>query len=609
MFNRLAIWQRLFVLSLAFMIPVLALLYFLVGEQSLAIDFARKELAGVEYFRAARPLLASLLADRDLRIAVSTGASLRVSEIASRSEAIDDSFASLQRSAGALSIPLVAAGGLSAIERRWGEPEQRAGAAGTAVIEELLRHVVAIGNESNLVLDPDVDSYYCMDAVVFKLPKLLTELSDVRGQVLEVTAGLENGAAPDAGQRETLQALAVTLGEALAATRDNIEFGYRYNPEVERRLGARFRDTGTHVERIVAILTGFGDQPRRADVLFDDATAAIDATFLAYDAALDMLQGLIEQRIAAFERRRIVSLSVVAISLLIGFAIVFSIQRYMEARNHDLSQALDRLTLTQSQLVESEKMAALGGMVAGIAHEINTPIGIGVTATTSLDDESRRLETLAASGRMTRSDLAAYVQVSRDCSRLILSNLNRASDLIQSFKQVAVDQSSERRRQFYVKGYLEEILQSLYPRLKKTTHTVSIFGDETLLLDSYPGALAQIVTNLVTNSLVHAYEPGHGGTITIRAEAVDGGVRLTYSDDGKGVPARHLDKIFDPFFTTKRGQGGSGLGLNIVYNLVTQRLKGQIRCESQEGAGTTFVVDIPDLSPSAAISDRESRVV
>jgi signal transduction histidine kinase len=542
MFNRLAMWQRLVVLSLAFLIPIAALLYFLVGEQSLAIDFARKELAGVQYFRAARPLLAAMVTEGD------TGAPRP-------GDAAATAFSELRRAA-AREIPFTATADLAAIERSW-QASASAGGVPGEVIDAWLRHLIAVGNESNLVLDPDVDSYYCMDAVVFKLPKLITALHTRRDD-------------------ETDEALAVLMREAMSAARNNIEFGYRANPAVERRLGPSF----TAFERAV---------------LLDDSTGAIAATFAAYDAALDTLELLIEQRVGELQQRRGLSLTVVAISLFVGFGIVFSIQRYSEARNRELSETLDRLTLAQAQLVESEKMAALGNLVAGIAHEINTPIGIGVTATTSLDDETRHLQALADSGAMKRSDLHDHVTAVRQLSDLVLSNLNRASSLIQSFKQVAVDQSSESRRQFGIKAYIGEVLQSLSPRLKKTRITVIVEAGQEMLLDSYPGALSQIITNLVTNSLTHAYDAGTPGTIRLQAVPMAGGLRLTYSDDGKGIPPQHLDKIFDPFFTTRRGQGGSGLGLHIVYNLVTQRLKGRVRCDSREGAGTTFVIDLPHL--------------
>gem|GEM_PF-2293755 len=262
-------------------------------------------------------------------------------------------------------------------------------------------------------------------------------------------------------------------------------------------------------------------------------------------------------------------------------------------RTDQLSKALDDLKAAQNQLVEAEKMAALGGLVAGVAHEINTPVGVGVTAASLLEDKTTAFRTIYQGGQMKRSDLEKYLDTAGQSSTMILNNLNRAAELIQSFKQVAVDQSSEERREFPLKTYLEEILLSLHPKLKKTQLTTQINGDDSLTLDSYPGAFSQIVTNLVMNSLLHAYEPDDQGQIAF--DFRQSGSRLTfeYNDNGKGIPTENLSKIFEPFFTTKRTQGGSGLGLHIIYNLVTQRLGGTIRCESKIGSGTRFIIEMP----------------
>jgi signal transduction histidine kinase len=264
-----------------------------------------------------------------------------------------------------------------------------------------------------------------------------------------------------------------------------------------------------------------------------------------------------------------------------------------EAATHELSQALENLKATQRQLVEAEKMAALGGLVAGVAHEINTPVGIGVTAASLLEDKTTAFREIYQNGQMKRSDLEKYLDTASQSSTMILNNLYRAAELIQSFKQVAVDQSSEERRSFKVRQYLEEILLSLRPKLKRTQHRINIEGTDDLVLDSYPGAFSQIVTNLVMNSLIHAYGPDEAGQLTFDLKQKNKRLVFEYGDDGRGIPKEHLKKIFDPFFTTKRGHGGSGLGLHIIYNLVTQKLEGTIRCESEVGSGTRFVIDLP----------------
>jgi signal transduction histidine kinase len=238
-------------------------------------------------------------------------------------------------------------------------------------------------------------------------------------------------------------------------------------------------------------------------------------------------------------------------------------------------------------------MVALGGLVAGVAHEINTPVGIGVTAASLLGEQTASFRDLYQGGRMKRSDLETYLDTASQSSTMLLSNLNRAAELIQSFKQVAVDQSTEERRCFPVKTYLDEILLSLRPQLKRTSHDIEVHVEDGLQLDTYPGAFAQIVTNLVMNSLTHAFAPEESGQITLDLTEVTDQVHFAYRDNGCGIPAEHLEKIFEPFFTTKRGQGGSGLGLHIIYNLVTQKLGGTMHCESAEGEGTRFVMTFP----------------
>jgi len=262
----------------------------------------------------------------------------------------------------------------------------------------------------------------------------------------------------------------------------------------------------------------------------------------------------------------------------------------LREQTQQLEKTLDNLKQAEAQLIQTEKMAALGGLVAGIAHEINTPIGIGVTSASLLADRTIAFADRFYSNAMKRSDLEKYLNLALQSSQLTLTNLNRAAQLIQSFKQVAVDQSSESKRVFNIKNYLQEILLQLSPTLEKTNHSIEVEGDALLMINSYPGAFSQIVTNLILNSLIHAYDPGDRGCITLRFSQQGNHIIFEYQDDGKGVPEEHIGKIFEPFFTTKRGQGGSGLGLNIVYNLVTQKLGGTIQCQSQSGLGTTFVI-------------------
>ncbi|MEH2407810.1 trifunctional serine/threonine-protein kinase/ATP-binding protein/sensor histidine kinase [Nostoc sp.] len=270
-----------------------------------------------------------------------------------------------------------------------------------------------------------------------------------------------------------------------------------------------------------------------------------------------------------------------------------TLEQKVVERTQELSQAVQDLKVTQKQLVESEKMAALGGLVAGVAHEINTPVGTSITVASTLADETRSFIRAVEQGQLKRSVLNNYLEIAKESTDLILSNLNRAGELVQSFKQVAVDQTSLEHRTFLVKQYLEEIVASLNPKLKQASHTLTVTGDETVIINSYPGALAQIVTNLVMNSLTHAYQLHESGQLRIQVKLEGETVVIQYSDDGYGIPPENLNKIFEPFFTTARQKGGSGLGLHIVYNLVTQKLQGTIDVHSEIEKGTLFTVTLP----------------
>ncbi|WP_373525603.1 AAA family ATPase [Nostoc sp.] len=270
-----------------------------------------------------------------------------------------------------------------------------------------------------------------------------------------------------------------------------------------------------------------------------------------------------------------------------------TLEQKVTERTQELSQAVQDLKVTQKQLVESEKMAALGSLVAGVAHEINTPVGTSITVASTLADETRSFIRAVEQGQLKRSVLNNYLEIAKESTDLILSNLNRAGELVQSFKQVAVDQTSLEHRTFLVKQYLEEIVASLNPKLKQACHTLTVTGDETVKINSYPGALAQIVTNLVMNSLTHGYQLHESGQLHIQVKPEGEAVVIQYSDDGYGIPPENLNKIFEPFFTTARQKGGSGLGLHIVYNLVTQKLQGTIDVHSEVEKGTLFTVTLP----------------
>ncbi|MGQ9371898.1 trifunctional serine/threonine-protein kinase/ATP-binding protein/sensor histidine kinase [Azospirillum sp. A39] len=262
-------------------------------------------------------------------------------------------------------------------------------------------------------------------------------------------------------------------------------------------------------------------------------------------------------------------------------------------------EAHDQLRAAQKQLVQAEKLVSLGQMMAGVAHEINTPLGIAITSATHLADETARLKELAAGGRVRRTDFDRYMETAEETTGLLVSNLGRTADLVHSFKLVSADQTSDERRRFDLRDYLEDLLVSLGPVWKKAGHRVDLACPEGLELDGYPGVLAQILTNLVVNSVTHGYPPGQAGrlSIAVTASAPDT-VRLVYADDGRGIGEEHRAKIFDPFFTTRRAAGSTGLGLHIVHNLVTATLQGSIALDGAAGAGTRFTIRFPRVAPA-----------
>lgn len=265
----------------------------------------------------------------------------------------------------------------------------------------------------------------------------------------------------------------------------------------------------------------------------------------------------------------------------------------VDERTQKLNESLESLKHTQDYLVQTEKMSALGGLVAGVAHEINTPVGIGVTAASHLQGKTERVLQSYKDNSLKRGDLETYLNLAEKSSVMILANMTRAADLIQSFKQVAVDQSSEQMRSFNLKSYIEEILLSVHSELKKTPYIVELECTADLLVNTYPGALSQILTNLLMNSVIHGFDGAGSGTILIKAREAEGNIEMIFKDNGKGISEENLTKIFDPFFTTRRGQGGSGLGMHIVYNLITQTLKGNINCSSVVGQGSVFELHFP----------------
>lgn len=268
--------------------------------------------------------------------------------------------------------------------------------------------------------------------------------------------------------------------------------------------------------------------------------------------------------------------------------------RSLSEANNQLGKAYDDLKQAQQTLVESEKMASLGSLVAGVAHEINTPIGISVTASSYLQERVADFKSHIDSKQLSRSYLNEFTVNLDESMQLLQSNLRRASELIASFKQVAVDQSSEARYNFSLADNLHQVVVSLGHKLKKSQCEVDIQCDPKLSIFSFPGSFTQIYSNLILNSINHGFDNwDKPKKITIKVEQQGEELFIDYSDNGRGIPPEILPRIFDPFVTSKRGQGGSGLGTHIIYNLVVQLLKGRISCASEPGNGAQFHIRLP----------------
>ena len=265
----------------------------------------------------------------------------------------------------------------------------------------------------------------------------------------------------------------------------------------------------------------------------------------------------------------------------------------LEQANSELTRTLDELKATTDLLIESDRMASLGSMVAGMAHEINTPIGVGVTAASLVRDKVDQLKADVGAGTLTRDGMDSAMSVLDEASDVMLRNMTRADSLIRSLKQVAVDQSNVEKRDVDVEQYIREIELSIAPVLKQASITVEADCRRKLILNLQPGPLAQVMTNIMMNSVHHAYPDGNGGLIKVGTDLTDDGAVIRFQDFGVGMDQETVGQAFVPFFTTRRNKGGTGLGLSIVYNVVRSVLGGSITCVSEPGKGTVFTVILP----------------
>jgi ligand-binding sensor domain-containing protein/signal transduction histidine kinase len=267
--------------------------------------------------------------------------------------------------------------------------------------------------------------------------------------------------------------------------------------------------------------------------------------------------------------------------------------REVERQKEVAEQAHRQLKEAQAQLASQEKLASLGSLVAGVAHELNTPIGNSLLMASTLHEKTDRMAARFEEATLRRSDLESWISASREASGLMMRSLHNAADLVNSFRQVSVDQASAQRRRFDLAQACHEITATMMNKVRRDGHVLDLRIPAGIEMDSYPGPLGQVLINFVNNALLHAFD-GTKGHIALSASTPEPGrVRIEFSDDGRGIPPEHLSRIFDPFFTTRMGQGGTGLGLNIAYNIATTLLQGSIRVDSVPGRGTAFILDLP----------------
>jgi len=283
------------------------------------------------------------------------------------------------------------------------------------------------------------------------------------------------------------------------------------------------------------------------------------------------------------------------INFIFVIGIIFTLYYYFVSTEEkvrlELQESLEKLEETQKILIESEKMASLGSLVSGIAHELNTPLGVGLTGISQIDHELKKLESNYKEDMLTEEALKAYITIMNKLVQTIRDRLNNAVTLVKSFKQISLDQHLEDQREFNLKQYVDSIVFSIHAQLNDKQITVNNTIDDSIVLDSYPGIFSQIFSNLILNSIKHAFDEGGDNRINISVELTDQFI-INYEDNGKGISLEHEKKIFDPFFTTKRGEGGSGLGLHIIYNLITQQLGGTVKLMKVSPHGLGFKITL-----------------
>ncbi|WP_428243075.1 sensor histidine kinase [Gynuella sp.] len=276
--------------------------------------------------------------------------------------------------------------------------------------------------------------------------------------------------------------------------------------------------------------------------------------------------------------------------------------------NNHLLESLEKLKLAQQELIEQERLASLGELVSGVAHEVNTPLGVAITANSFLWEEIQQVARQLTENELTRTQMDSFMTSAEESCQILSDNLKRAAELIESFKQVAVDQTHEELRTVQLNSYIHTLVRSLQPQMKRSQVTIKLDLDESLTVTTYPGAIAQLLTNLIMNAYIHAYNQGQTtGDIVVSCHHVNNLIQLQVRDFGTGMDAATKAKVYEPFFTTRRSQGGTGLGMNIVYNLVTQKLHGKIDVKTEPGKGTACLITFPSNTESPPSAESMER--
>ncbi len=341
---------------------------------------------------------------------------------------------------------------------------------------------------------------------------------------------------------------------------------------------------------ILAILGAFTFKQNRS----------IISWFLLYLGLL-VLSGLVDEKVRSLELVQVspnISILFFTISIFTLSIIIFSLFYYFVGSERKFRASLEEnlimLKNTQKQLIESEKMSALGGLVAGVAHEVNTPLGISITAASIFQEKIAKLKKSIDENSLSKADLDNFVVDLTEADEILIKNLDRAALLIKNFKKISVDQSSEALRDFELNSYIQEVISTFKGELKHNKIELELqLSPEPIHMSSYPGAIFQIIINLLQNAILHAFEETQQKNILLKTEKEEASVTISCIDNGKGVHHDVFDKVFEPFVTTKRNKGGTGLGLNITYNLVTQHLHGTIRLENNPSQGASFIITIP----------------